>query len=151
MAGPQRAARLSTGQVFDRRRKHGREAAEEIVRKSVFLDAAERALLLAVFERGQTAAEIARITGAKPQTVRRRIKLLVQRVDDPLFAFTAARSDAWPAPLRRVARACFVRGYSMRRASTELRMSLHTVRRHHDAVLSLYEMQHGAAVVRLAS
>ena len=65
---------------------------------------------------------------------RRRLRRLETRLASDRFAFVIARRNSWATTRRRVAVTCVLHGRSLRQASRELGISLHTVRRHVEAV-----------------
>lgn len=120
-----------------RRRRRG-EWVDQILNRAEWLPAADRVLVEAVFRDGRSAAELARLTGDEPRTVRRRIKRTVERALSARLAFVVAQRASWAPTRRRVAEAIVVQGNSMREASRRLGLSYHTVRRHADAIDALY-------------
>jgi hypothetical protein len=116
-----------------------RGSARLLLHRSEALDNDERDIVQAVFGRGLSAAEVARLRGERAAPMRRRIRRLVTRVLSPQFALVMGQRDNWPAARRRVATACFLRGKSIRQAATELNLSFYAARRHHDAVLDLLQ------------
>lgn len=130
---------VDVAEASDQRRRQGRDVTEVIRDLAVALEPDERALLDAVYGRGQSAAEVARLLRDTPRRVRGRIGKLVRRVLAPEFALVVARKDSWTNARRRVAVACFVRGWSLRKAVAELGLSLHTVRHHRLAVTAMLD------------
>ncbi len=114
-----------------------REAAERIVALADGLSRPDRALLEAIYERGLSAAECARMAGRDVRWMQRRVKRLLTRLADPRYAFVYARHRHWPTFRRRVARAIFLEGRSRRRTARELGVSLHRVRREADRVAAM--------------
>lgn len=123
----------------DLRRRSLRDHAETIVVRAEHLLPDDRALLQAVFRDGMTAIDLARVTGTAPRALRRRIRLLAGRVLTARYAYVMRHREHWPATRRRVATACVLQGRSLRAAAAHLRLTLHVVRRHMDAVNALYE------------
>ena len=123
----------------DLRRKHRRELVEAVLQASPYLPDQDRALLEAFYRDGRPVAELAALAGCTPRVIRRRIRTLVARVLSPRFAFVAHHEPRWSPTRRRVARACVLGGRSLREAADDLALSLHTVRRHHDAINALFE------------
>ncbi|MBY0398427.1 MAG: hypothetical protein K2X91_18425, partial [Thermoleophilia bacterium] len=115
-----------------------------------FLPAADRALLLAIYEQGRSLVELAPIMGLEPRSIGRRVRRLVRRISQPAFALAALRSAGWAArdgewrDLGRVARACVLEGQTLRAAARSLKMSVHAVRRHRETVIA---MARGAQVL----
>ncbi len=132
------------GAPTDLRRRTQRDLAERVLIRSEWLMPDERALLAAVYRDGATTVELAALSGMSPKSVRTRVKRLVARVLSPGFEFVMRRRDSWPAERRRVATAFFLQGRSQRDAARFLRLTLHEVRRHIDAVRALASVE-GAA------
>ncbi|MEM1330393.1 MAG: hypothetical protein AAGG07_07515 [Planctomycetota bacterium] len=127
------------GEAGDLRRRRRADTARRLVELADPLPEHERALVRHVFDQGRPVTELAALLGEPVRRVRLRIRKLVDRLTDPRFSFVLARSRDWPSSRRSIAEACFVRGESMREASDRLGMSLHTVRRHRDAVEAMFE------------
>ncbi len=136
----------------DRRKRPDQAQIDAILRRARWLDPDDAALLRAVYEQARPVAEIARLLDVDPRSVRRRVRILSERVLHPRFLVAArvVRPDAdlrrlvpepdpaaWPPNRRRVAEAMVIRGLNMRDASIALGLSLHTVRRHIDAIHAL--------------
>ena len=120
--------------LSDLRRRRDERAADVIVRRAAFLLPPDKALLLAVYRDGASAADLARLHRQDPRNLRRRIRALVQRVLGPRFVYVLRHRDRWTPTRAKVATACAVHGMTLREASSHLRVSLHTVRKHMDAV-----------------
>lgn len=113
--------------------------AEKVVMRAEFLAPADKALLVAVFERGITAAEFARAVGKRPETMRRRVQRLVERLGSSPYQFVMRQLKNWPPTQRKVGESVFLRGLSQRQASKQLGMPLHGVRREVERIQSIYE------------
>ena len=131
--------RTHRAEVFDRRRRQGRDLAESLVARAEHLLPKDRALINAIYRDGSSAREVATLTGATPRAVRRRIRSLAQRVLDPRFAFVIIHREQWPPTRRKVATETILPGRPLRAAAKRLDLSLHTVRRHADAIRVMYE------------
>ena len=68
------------------------------------------------------------------RVARRRLRRLVARLESDRFMLVVGRRNAWATTRRRVAVTCVLQGRSLRQASRDLGLSLHTVRRHMEAV-----------------
>jgi hypothetical protein len=123
----------------DRRRPPRQEMVDLVLRLCDALPAGDRQLLEASFRDGKNAVELAALMGLGPRSVRRRIARLTRRVLSPEYRYVLSQRDAWPPPRRRVATEIFINGRSARAASRALRISLHTARRHHAAVVAMFE------------
>ena len=118
-----------------------RMIAEKVVMRAEFLDSTDRALLEAVFDKGITAAEIARTIGERPANMRRRVRKLVERLGSNPYQFVMRQLENWPPCQRRVGESVFLKGLSHREASQQLGMSLHKVRLEVERIRSLYDNQ----------
>lgn len=128
----------------DLRRKANPDVQDLLRARMDVLDADEQALLRAMYFDGKSAVELAALTGDRPRAVRRRARRIASRVLSAQFIFVQRQKDLWPVPRRRVAVEVFVHGRSLREAAAGLRMNLYTVRRHHEAVLAMFETFGGA-------
>lgn len=124
-----------SGDNTDLRRSHGRELADRVLARADALPEGERAILRAIYRSGHSAQEVAAMIGTPVRTLRRRVKQLTDRVLSREYAFVLLQRDEWTGTRRRVADTIFVEGHSMRSASKTLGLSLHAVRRQHDAIL----------------
>lgn len=130
---------VSYGSSLDFRRRADREFVERILQRSEHLRDHDRQLLNLIFAGGKTAVDAASLLDKPPRAVRRQLRKLVLRLNSPRYLFVALHHKGWPPTRRGVAVACFLNGRSMSRAASELRLSYHTVRRHHDAIAALAE------------
>jgi|GEM_PF-4299127 len=119
------------------RRTRGTGSHALIVKAAQALPARDRALLEAVFQDGRSAAELARVRGVSPRHLSRTIRVLVKRVLSPEYRFVVANRRHWPRSRAKVATVCFVQGRGIREAARLARLTFHSARRHHDAVLAL--------------
>jgi len=123
----------------DLRRRVPRDLAELLVARAEHLLPEDQALITAVYQDNLTAAQVAQLKGCPARTIRRRLRVLIQRLLSPRYQFVASRLDRWPPTRKRVARACVLQGHTLRAAAESLGVSLHTVRRHMDAVAAQHE------------
>ncbi len=139
-------ARMSDG--VDLRRRRTRQAAQTLAERACLLPPDDRALIEAVFRDGHPVAHLAALIAgqadnaeraAHARTLRRRIRRLTARLLSREYAFVAEQLPDWSPTRRRVATACILHGRSIRDAAAELRLSLHTVRRHRAAIAELVE------------
>ena len=126
-------------EATDLRRRHRRDMVDRVLAAAAHLPDEDRLLVEAVYRDGRSVVDLATISGAEPRTLRRHIRRLIARVLSPRYAFVALHAPDWSPTRRRVASACVLAGRSLRAASADLSLSLHAVRRHHDAVNALYE------------
>lgn len=122
------------GEHLDLRRRVEALASGRLIRRAHWLDPHDRELILAMFDRGQNATSIAIASRSSPRLVRRRIKQLIARLNDPRVAYVVAHQGHWGRTRQSVARDLFVRGCTMRQVSERLGVSLHCVRKHRDAI-----------------
>jgi transposase len=132
---------LDPDHAADLRRRKGRELADYLLACAQVATTDDRELLKAVYAEGMTAAQVARLSGAAPRTVRRRVRRVVQRCLDPRFAFVMRERDRWPSTRRRVATACVLQGRTLRGAARHLRTSLHCVRKEMNVIDALFQSQ----------
>ena len=130
--------------VCDLRRRKRREQVERLLERSSLLPPGERSLVEAVYRDGRSVTELARAASVKgaprdPRRLSRKLRRAVRRMLSDEFVYVARHREQWPASRRRVATATCLHGLSMREASEQLGMSLHSVRRHHQAVRTLVE------------
>jgi hypothetical protein len=114
----------------DLRRHRRRDEVETILLRAEHLPPADRALLLAVFQAGQTAIQVAALRGQPAKIVRREVRRLVARVLTPEFLHVVQRRSRWSRARQQVGQVCFVERLSLREASRRLALSMYAVRRH---------------------
>ena len=114
-----------------------RRRTEGLLTYAEHLDSADRALVEAVFERGASAAGLARAMSRDPRHVRRRLKRLINRMSSRMFQFVLRQRMHWTPNQRRVAEAVVLRGLTQRQAASELGLTLHQVRTYMHAVYVL--------------
>jgi len=112
--------------------------------RAALLPPAERILVETVYREGASAKAVALLRGDSPRKVRRQLKTILQRMLEAKFVFVARERDRWPRQRERVATACVLHGCSLRQSAQRLDVSLHTVRRHMQAVQTLFEADLGA-------
>lgn len=127
--------------TLDLRRRQSRTRGSRLVRRAHWLEAQDREITLAYFDRGMNAAEIGTLLSMDPRCVRRRIKHIVARLEDPRCAYVIAHRGGWTTRRRSIAEGLFVRGESMREVSDRLGVSLHSVRRQRDAIEAMTQAQ----------
>ncbi len=125
----------SLAPIRTRSRLRHRDVCLTLIHRADLLDAADRALLIAVYADGRSVHSLARADDPDPATLhqrsatlRRRVRRLARRLLTPTYQLVRTQSDSWPPVMVRVGRACFVQGLSMRDAARKLRLSIHTVR-----------------------
>lgn len=131
--------RLTFMPDFDLRRRPGRDVAETILLRARWLQPEDRRLVEAMYDQGMTAQALAQLRGEPARAVRVRVRRHVERMLSDRFVTVLRLRDGWPAARRRVATACVLQGRPMRDAAKHLKISLHTVRRHMEAINTLCE------------
>lgn len=116
--------RLRTRHVEDPKAAH----AEWVCQLAEHLPGPERELVLSVFRQGRPVNELAELMRVPTESLRRRLRRVINRLTSPEYAFVAARRREWPPSLRAVATAVILEGKSLRAAERELRLSMHVVR-----------------------
>jgi len=128
---------LSTGVDF--RIKKDAELADTIAVRAQHLRGHDRELVLAMYRDGLPATQIARVGNLDPRQVRRRIKIALARMADPVFIFVLTHKSGWSTTRRKVARSIFQAGLSIRQTAESLDLKIHQVRRHRAAIIEQYE------------
>ncbi|MGJ8636865.1 MAG: hypothetical protein ACSHX5_08480 [Phycisphaerales bacterium] len=128
---------LPTG--IDFRHRCNTLLADQIISRSIHLKGPDRAFVEAMYRDGHSAAQIARLGDLDPRQVRRRIKLALARLSDPLFIFVITHQSNWSTTRRKVAQSLFQAGHSIRQTADHLELKVHQVRRHRTAILDLYQ------------
>lgn len=119
-----------------------REVAERAVERAAWLPAEDRSLIEAVLRDGRTIALVAELRGVQPRVLRRRLKVLLERVMTPAYGHVARKlSDRsskqdWPPIRRRVAECVVLEGLSLQRTADRLGVSLWRVRTERERVLT---------------
>lgn len=137
---------------LDLRRGFRRDMAQTLVERARHLPEPDRYLIEGVFRDGRSIAELAAMWGENPEpgrspkSLRRRLHRLVDRLNSPRYLLVAEYRDRWAPTRRRVATACVLHGMSLREAADALGTSLHTVRRHFDAVVAIADAMRGGVV-----
>jgi DNA-binding CsgD family transcriptional regulator len=121
-------------EAIDLRRRSIREKSSRIIRRAHWLDDDDREIVIAYFERGMHASKIGAFLKTDPRLIRRRLRHIILRLEDPRCAYVVAHRNAWSARRRAIAEDLFIRGRSMREISKERGLSLYSVRKHRDAI-----------------
>jgi len=132
-------------ETVDLRKNRRDELCKWIVQRAHWLAEDDCRVVLAMFRDGQSAAAIAHACGQCPRQMRKRIKQLIARLDDPRMAYVVAHSHKWTKSRQSIARALFIDGRSMRQTTNELSVSLYSVRRHRQAIESMCQGAMSAA------
>ncbi len=123
----------------DRRTDVQEDMAAVVLGRADLLPEPDRALLVALFGRGQTAQQVGAMTGHDPRFIRRRARSLAARVLEPRFVYVAGHRHRWPGLRRGVATSCILHGRSIRQAARELGTTVYNVRRHLNAIDALFD------------
>ena len=111
---------------------------DRVLARADWLAEPDRALIDTALRQGRPATEIARLSRAKPETVRRRIRRLVAVLLDPRVTFLLAHHHAWPAQRTALARALYIERLSTTAAADRLGLTYHTARRQREALDAMY-------------
>jgi len=136
------------GEDMDLRRRREHALTDRIVKRAQWLEPIDRQLVLAMFRDGQSAQSIANRFGGCPRHIRRRIKKLVHRLNDPRLAYVVAHHEKWTKSRRSIARCLFIQGRSMRETTQELGMSFYSVRKHREAIDAMCQAAINAGQMR---
>ena len=129
------------GDRIDLRRRRETDQTDRLVRRAHWLEPSDRELVLAVFERGQSAAAIAGMSGEPVRRIRKHIRQLVARLNDPRVAYVVAHHNAWGKTMQGVGKQFYIQGRTMREVSEQLGISLHCVRKNRDAIEAMAASQ----------
>ena len=125
----------------DLRRRRRRSDIDALLAMAAHLPPEDAALVRAVFGQGMRASELAAVRHESARAVRRRVRSVAKRALSPRFRVVVRDRGAWGPTRRRVADACVLQGMSMRAAAASQRLTLHSVRRHLDAINALVEQE----------
>ncbi|MFG0247108.1 MAG: hypothetical protein ACF8MF_13755 [Phycisphaerales bacterium JB052] len=122
------------GEKVDLRRRRETRMTDHLVRRAHWLEQEDRELILAVFDRGQSAVSIAKMKHLPVRHVRKQIRHLVDRLNDPRVAYVVAHHNSWNPTMQAIGHELFVQGRTMREVCKDLGLSLHCVRKNRDAI-----------------
>lgn len=109
-----------------------------ILMRAEWLLPGDRALLEAVFRRGQTIRELSPLLAMPERTLRLRLHRLVDRVLSDRFAYAIRHLARWTGVRRRIATCCILHGLALRAGAKAAGVSIHTARRHLDAIDAMH-------------
>jgi len=135
-ARPKRAEPSDQQQDMARAR---REHVERLLRLAEHLAPSDRSLIEGIYNRGMSAAELARAAGVQPTTIRRRARRLLNRMAGSMYRFVLANRERWPKRRRDVADLIYLQGVGQRETAAALNCSLHEVRREAQYVRAAHE------------
>jgi len=116
-----------------------RELSDRLLRRSYYLSPEDRAMIHGIYQAGMSPVELANIAGVTPETIRRRTRRLVKYIAGDLFSFILIHRGQWNPERRRVAELHFLQRHSLRETVKRSNLTMHVVRQHCDAILTLYE------------
>ncbi len=119
---------------IDLRKRHTNTLTDQLVHRAHWLEKDDQSLIIAMFRDGQSASQIAKLIGQDPRHVRRRIKRLVHRLNDPRVAYVVEHCEAWSRSKRAIAQSLFIQGHSIREVTENLGVSFYSVRKHREAI-----------------
>ncbi len=128
----------------DLRRRRETRMTDRLVRRAHWLKQEDRELILAMFDRGQSAVSIARMKHIPVRHVRKQIRHLVARLNDPRVAYVMAHNNSWNPTMQAIGQGLFIHGRTMRDLSKELGISLHCVRKNRDAIEAMTQARQRA-------
>ncbi|HCT44140.1 MAG: hypothetical protein CMJ35_03460 [Phycisphaerae bacterium] len=118
----------------DLRRRRDSDFVDRLIRRADWLQGQDRELVLAMFDRSMSAAAISRMTGIPARQIRKRLRQLVTRLNDPRVAYVVAHHNSWNPTMKAIGQELFVHGRTMREVCQDLGLSLHCVRKNRDAI-----------------
>lgn len=121
----------------DLRRKRQADLTTILQHRARYAGRDDAALIDAIYGRGLTASEVARLRDEHPRTTRRRVRQVVARLLSDRYREVLRARDQWPPGRRAVADSCVLQGRSMRETAKCLGRSFHAVRREMDIINAL--------------
>ncbi|MDF1809426.1 MAG: hypothetical protein P1U42_07000 [Phycisphaerales bacterium] len=118
----------------DLRRRRESSHGDRLVRRAHWLEPADRELVLAMFRDGKSAVTISQLMNESPRNIRRRVRKLIERLNDPRVAYVVAHHKGWSKSRRAIAHSLFIKGKSMRETTEELGLSFYSVRKHRETI-----------------
>lgn len=122
------------------------EAARRVLARADALPEADRALVVAVLDRGQRLGELAVLMGETPKALARRLRRVCKRALTPSFEFVRQRRSGggWPPSMARAATLLYLHGFSQSQTAAAMGTTLHAVRGHALAIRAMM-LQAGAS------
>jgi DNA-binding CsgD family transcriptional regulator len=121
-------------QTSDLRRKRDSGFNQRMIQRSKWLGSSDRHLIISMFREDKSAREIAESLDQPPRQVRKQIKQIVHRLNDPRLAYVIEHHKEWTKTRREIAHSLFIEGRSMRETTDKLGVSFYSVRKHRDAI-----------------
>src|SRR5690349_5630865 len=116
---------LETRQTYA---KHRAGVSVGIERRMEFLEPADRKLLELTVKGKLTRREAGMLVGMSCGTVTRRVRRLIERLNDPLIVALVERGQLLPELHREVGLMHFLRGTPLKRVARDLGLSMHAAR-----------------------
>ncbi len=127
----------ATQPQLQRRKDRARDLAETLLARTGPLPSGDRALLEAVYDRGETFITLSHLLQRDRKWISRRVRMLTARLLSHEYAFVLRSMERWPMTMRSVAREVYLLGRGLRAASASLKLTYHTIRRHRDSIQTL--------------
>lgn len=105
-------------------------AHDEVTLWADFLADTDRAVLHSIFLHNMQIRSIAAAGKTSPDTLRKRIRRLLQRISSTDFQFVAKHLAVLPPPTKAIAQLCILQGFSISQAAQKLRLTPNYVRQH---------------------
>ena len=131
---------------FDLRRTRSTNFPPSLLTWADFLDPTDRAILHSIFRDGQRIKTVAATASMSPDSLRKRVRRLLDRVVDPDFQAIARHLGQFPPQHAEIARRCILYGHSVTRVAKDLRLAPSEVRRQRRLAMPLATLLGVAAV-----
>ena len=115
-------------QSIDLRKSDTTQAHDEVTLWADFLADTDRAILHSIFLHNIQIRTLAASGQTAADTLRKRIRRLLQRISSIEFQFIARNLAVLPPPTRAIAQLCILQGRSISEAASELRLAPNYVR-----------------------
>ena len=110
-----------------------------VLHRALFLTPSDRAMVEGFYDKGMSAAQIARLMDIHPGTVRRRTRRLIHHLRSPMFGFILAHRGDWSRRRRTVAEMHLLQRRPLRDTARGAKLTMHIVRREVDAIRAQFE------------
>ena len=118
-------------------RRDSTQAHDEVTLWADFLADPDRAILHSIFLHNVQIRTLAASGRTAADTLRKRIRRLLQRISSIEFQFIARNLAVLPPPTRAIAQLCILQGRSISEAAAELRLAPNYVRQHRRMALPI--------------
>ena len=119
--------------------RRSRSQIEHLVQLADHLSPPDRELILAYFDRGLSAAAIARLAGDKARRVQYRLRALTDHLRSPEFAFVINHAQQWSQERAKVGELIFLKRLPQQKVADRLNLTTWQVRKHCTAIRTLLE------------